>query len=298
MNKTSKQKNYFIQYLIAIRVHHWLKNMLVFLPVLTGHLLTLQHFRTLTIVFFSLCSVASGLYLMNDLLDIDNDKKHPTKKERAIASGFLSEKAAKINSSFLITIGLVSSFVTSFEAGMFISFYILLVSFYSFYLKKVPFFEAFLLTLVYLLRIYMGAVVIDTEISQWMLIFPFFFFFFLVLYKRYTELSIYLESSEEVPTTRGYRIQDLNLIQSLGISSALASLLVLCFYISSPKVQALYTNPDYLWGIALLGLLWVLNLIVISNKGKLQDDPVIFAFTNKTSLSIFLISILVVFLSI
>ena len=144
----------------------------------------------------------------------------------------------------------------------------------------------------------MGAVVIDTEISQWMLIFPFFFFFFLVLYKRYTELSIYLESSEEVPTTRGYRIQDLNLIQSLGISSALASLLVLCFYISSPKVQALYTNPDYLWGIALLGLLWVLNLIVISNKGKLQDDPVIFAFTNKTSLSIFLISILVVFLSI
>jgi len=297
MNKTSKQKNYFIQYLIAIRVHHWLKNMLVFVPALTGHLLTSQNFATLATVFFSLCCVASGHYLINDLLDLDNDRRHPTKKDRAIASGFLSIKAAKINSFFFLTIGLASSFSASFEMGIFISLYVILVSFYSFYLKKVPLFEAFLLTLVYLLRIYMGAAVIDTGISQWMLIFPFFFFFFLVLVKRHTELSVYLETNKEDPTGRGYRTKDLNLIQSLGISSALASLLVLCLYISSPKVQALYTNPDYLWGIALLGLLWVLNLIVVSNKGKLQDDPVIFTFTNKTSLSISLISILVVFLS-
>ena len=298
MNKTIKQKNYFIQYLIAIRPHHWLKNMLVFLPALTGHLLTPQNLTVLAILFFSLCCVASGLYLLNDLLDLDKDKRHPTKKDRAIASGFLSIKAAKIYSLSLIVIGLVSSFSASFEMGMFISLYVSLVSFYSFYLKRVPFFEAFLLTLVYLLRIYMGAAVIDTGISEWMLIFPFFFFFFLILVKRYTELSIYLETNNENPTGRGYEIQDLNIIQSLGVSSALASLLVFCLYISSLKVQALYTNPVYLWAIALLGLLWVLNLIVVSNKGQLQDDPVIFAFTNKTSLSIFLISILVVFLSI
>lgn len=297
MNNISKQKNYFIQYLIGIRAHHWLKNMLVFVPALTGHLLTSQNFVTLAITFFSLCCVASGLYLINDLLDLENDKRHPTKKDRAIASGFLSIRAAKINSFIFITIGLVSSFSTSFEMGMFISLYVILVIFYSFYLKKVPFFEAFLLTLAYLLRIYMGAAVINTGISQWMLIFPFFFFFFLVLVKRYTELSVYLETSKEDPTGRGYRTQDLNLIQSLGISSALASLLVLCLYISSPKVQVLYTNPDYLWGIALLALLWVLNLIVVSNKGQLQDDPVIFTFTNKISLSISLFSILIVFLS-
>ena len=116
--------------------------------------------------------------------------------------------------------------------------------------------------------------------------------------KRYTELSLYLESSQKDPTGRGYEIKDLNLIQSLAASSALVSLLVFGLYISSPKVQALYSTPVYLWGIVLLGFAWVLNMIVLSNKGKMQDDPIVFAFTNKTSLGIFLFSLILVLFSI
>ena len=298
MYKTTEEKTYLRDYLMSIRLHHWPKNLLVFLPALTGHLITIDNFRLLSMLFISLSLVASGLYLMDDLVDIENDKNHPTKKYRAIARGSLSPMAAKIISLLLVTIGLISSFMVFFEAGLLILLYILLVCFYSLYLKKFPFFEAFLLTTVYLLRIYIGVLVIGTEISEWMLIFSFFFFFFLVLEKRYTELSLYLESSQKDPTGRGYEIKDLNLIQSLAASSALVSLLVFGLYISSPKVQALYSTPVYLWGIVLLGFAWVLNMIVLSNKGKMQDDPIVFAFTNKTSLGIFLFSLILVLFSI
>ena len=108
-----------------------------------------------------------------------------------------------------------------------------------------------------------------------MLIFPFFFFFFLVLVKRYTELSIYLETNDENPTGRGYEIRDLNTIQSLGVSSALASLLVFCLYISSSKVQALYTNPFYLWAKESYGKKavpkWNFHKIIVGKKGKIVD---------------------------
>ena len=103
MSKIRKESVPLIDYLKAIRIHHWPKNTLVFLPALTGHLITLENFSILLVVFFSLSFVASGMYLMNDLLDIDNDKKHPTKKFRLIARGFLSSKSAKF-SGFKIAI--------------------------------------------------------------------------------------------------------------------------------------------------------------------------------------------------
>lgn len=298
MNKTTTEKTLLIDYLKSIRLHHWPKNLLVFFPALTGHLITIENLILLSFLFISLSFVASGLYLMNDLLDLENDKNHPTKRNRAIAKGLLSSKTAKISSLSLVAIGLITSFTVLTEAGILISVYILLVSFYSLYFKKHPFFEAFLLTLVYLLRIYIGVIAIGTDISQWMLIFSFFFFFFLVLEKRHTELSLYIDSKLDDPTGRGYKVKDLNLIQSLGVSSALTSLLVFGLYISSPKVQDLYTSPVYLWGILLLGFLWVLNLIVTSNKGEMQHDPIVFAFTNKTSLVIFFLSLIIVVISI
>ena len=297
MNRIRKQKVTVIDYLRAIRLHHWPKNALVFLPVLTGHLLTLENFSILLVLFFSLSFVASGMYLMNDLLDIENDKKHPTKKLRPIASGSISKKNAKVISLLLITIGLVSSFATLFYAGILIFLYIILVGFYSLYLKRIPFFEAFFLTLVYLLRIYIGVLVIDTGISEWMVIFSFFFFFFLVLVKRHTELLLYVESIEDGPTGRGYKTEDINLIQSFAVSSALLSVLIFGLYISSPKVQALYTSPSYLWAVALLELLWCVNVMVRVHKGEMHNDPIVYAFTNKTSLSIFFMSIIFTVLS-
>ena len=171
--------------------------------MLTGHLLNLENFSILLALFFSLSFVASGLYLINDLLDIESDKKHPTKKHRAIASGSISSKNAKVISLLFILTGLSFSFVTSFYAGILIFLYACLVGLYSLFFKKIPFFEACLLTSVYLLRIYIGVLVIDTGISQWMIIFSFFFFFFLVLVKRHTELLLYKTSLDKNPTGRG-----------------------------------------------------------------------------------------------
>ena len=234
---------------------------------------------------------------MNDLLDIESDKKHPTKKFRAIASGSLSEKNAKAISWALIILGLIASFVISFYAGILIFIYIVLVSAYSLYIKKKRFFEAFFLTLVYLLRIFIGVLVIDTGVSQAMILFPLFFFFFLILVKRHTELLLYENSLENDPTGRGYQTGDINLIQWLAISSALLSLLIFGLYISSPKVQALYTSPTYLWAVALLGLLWCINVLVLVQKDKMHNDPIVFAFTNKTSLGLFVLSIIFIALS-
>lgn len=297
MNTIDTERPNLIVYLKAIRIHHWPKNLLIFLPVLTGHLLNLENFSILLALFFSLSFVASGLYLINDLLDIESDKKHPTKKHRAIASGSISSKNAKIFSLLFILTGLSFSFVTSFYAGILIFLYACLVGLYSLYLKKIPFFEACLLTSVYLLRIYIGVLVIDTGISQWMIIFSFFFFFFLVLVKRHTELLLYKTSLDKNPTGRGYKAEHIKLIQPIAIASAMVSLVVFGLYIASPKVQALYTSPNFLWAVALLGLLWIINVIALVHREKMHNDPIVFALTNKTSLGIFLISIILIILS-
>ena len=285
-------------YLKAIRIHHWPKNMLVFLPVLTGHLVTSENFSILLVLFFSLSFVASGMYLVNDLLDIQNDRKHPTKKLRAIASGSLSPKTAKVISLLLITIGILSAFSTSFYAGILIFLYIVLVGAYSLYIKRIPFIEAVFLTLVYLLRIYIGVLVIDyLSMSRWMMIFSFFFFFFLILVKRHTELLLYVESLEDDPTGRGYKIGNINLTQLLTVVSALISLVVLGLYVSSPKVLALYTSPTYLWAVVLSCFVWCVNVIVCVYKGTMHNDPIVFAFTNKISVVLFFISIIFIVLS-
>ena len=297
MSKIRKESVPLIDYLKAIRIHHWPKNLLVFLPAITGHYITSESFSTLLVIFFSLSFVASGMYLMNDLLDIDNDKKHPTKKLRLIARGSLSSNNAKIISLLLIIMGLIGSFVTSLYAGILILLYMVLVGAYSLYIKRTPFFEAFFLTLVYLLRIYIGVLVIDTVVSQWLVLFSFFFFFFLVLVKRQTELLLYINNNEDDPTGRGYQVGDINLLQLFAVSSSFVSLLIFGLYISSTKVQALYTSPTYLWAIALLGLLWCINVIVHAHKGKMHNDSIVFAFTNKTSLGVFLVSIIFIVLS-
>ena len=145
----------------------------------------------------------------------------------------------------------------------------------------------------------MGLLVIDYKnMSLLAIIFSFFFFLFLVLVKRYTELSLHLQSTQKNPTGRGYKIEDLNLIQYLSVPCAITSLVVVGLYISSPKIQALYSAPVYLWGIMLLGFLWILNLLAISNKGEMEEDPIVFAFTNKTSLGIFFFSLVLVVISI
>ena len=297
MSKIRKESVTLIDYLKAIRIHHWPKNLLVFLPALTGHLITPESFSTLLAIFFSLSFVASGMYLMNDLLDIDNDKQHPTKQLRLIARGSLSSNNAKIISLLLIIMGLLGSFAVSFYAGILIFVYIVLIGVYSLYVKKAPFFEAFFLTLVYLLRIYIGVLAVDTGTSQWLMIFSFFFFFFLVLVKRHAELLLHLKSLEDDPTGRGYQIDDINLIQSFAVASALLSLLVFGLYIASPKVQAIYTSPNYLWLVASLGLLWVIDVLVLVHKGEMHHDPIVHTFTNKRSLGILSVSFIVVALS-
>ena len=164
-------------------------------------------------------------------------------------------------------------------------------------IKRTPFFEAIFLTLGYILRIAIGVLAVDTGVSQWLMLFSFFFFFFLVLVKRHTELLLYKNTHEDDPTGRGYSITDINLIQSFSVTSAFLSLLVFGLYISSPKVQALYTSPDYLWAVALLGLFWCINVMVLVQKGKMHNDPIVFAFKNKTSLAIFFMSIFFIVLS-
>ena len=298
MIRTSKNGTLLIEYLKAIRIHHWPKNMLVFLPVLTGHLVNIENLTILLGLFFSLSFVASGMYLVNDLLDIENDKQHPNKKFRAIASGSLSPKTAKVISLLLITIGLLSAFAASFYAGILVFLYVVLVGAYSLYFKRIPFFDAFFLTLLYMLRIYIGLLVIDySAMSLTMVMFSFFFFFFLVLVKRHTELLLYVKNLDDDPTGRGYKTEDIKLIQSIAVAFALVSLVVFGLYIESPKVQALYTSPTYLWAVAFLGLLWAINVIVLVHKGKMHNDPIVFAFTNKTSLGIFLMSITFIILS-
>jgi len=286
---------FFKNILKAMRVHHWLKNLLVFIPMMTGHLFLFENFKNLCLFFVCLSLVASGIYLLNDLLDLESDKKHRSKKFRPLASGSISTKQVKLLFPFLLLIGLIGSLMISLNSFFVIISYLLLALLYNFIFRKIPFVDTLCLASLYTLRIFSGVVVISVNTSEWLFMFSFFFFLFLALIKRQTELNIYIESGDKLPTSRGYKLSDISLIRSTMVSSGFLSVLIFGLYISSSKVEALYEYPLILWIATVFLFLWIMRVIVFTERGKMDDDPVMFTIKDLFSL-ILLFGVCLVFL--
>lgn len=284
----------------ALRLHQWLKNLLVLVPLFTSHrfldpaalLDTLIAF-----VAFDLC--ASGVYVLNDLLDLTADRQHPRKRNRPFAAGTLPISQGLVVAP-LVTIaglGLAYSWLGPKFALVLGAYYAMTLG-YSLKLKRLVMVDVVLLAALYTVRIIGGTVAIGSGLSFWLLAFSMFIFLSLALLKRYTELASVLADGKGKASGRGYDITDLPLIQSLGAAAGYMGVLVLALYINSPESLALYHEPRLLWLLCPALLYWISRMWVIAHRGAMHDDPVVHAVTDRVSQLVVLLCAVVVLLAI
>jgi len=265
----------------ALRPHQWTKNTLVFLPLLLAQRWGEWNvWLTAMLAFATFCLAASGVYLINDILDIEADRKHPSKKTRPFAAGTLSLSFGIMLAAVLFVAALgISAAFFSLAAVLIIVGYALLSISYSLWLKRFVIVDVLVLSGLYTLRILGGGLATNTVVSRWLLAFSGFFFLSLAFAKRYTELhQLSLNSGpRQEAAGRGYRVQDLSLLETLGPTSGYMAVLVLALYINSEQMARYYANPWALWLICPVLVYWISRVWFFAKRGELHDDPVIFA---------------------
>jgi len=268
-----------------LRPHQWTKNLLLLVPLVGAHLLT-DWPRLLAagiaIVVFSLC--ASAVYVLNDLTDLEADRRHATKRRRPLASGALSIQIGLCLFVFLLAIGFGMSFLwLPLKFTGLLGIYLVLTTAYSVHLKREPIVDIFVLAALYTLRIVGGGLATVVPVSGWLMMFSIFFFLSLALAKRYAELSrAAAEHTDRLPR-RGYLVEDLGLIMSIGPASGFMAVLTLCLYINAQDVLRLYHTPKLLWLIAVILFYWITRVWFLARRRVLNEDPVIFAIKDPIS---------------
>jgi 4-hydroxybenzoate polyprenyltransferase len=272
-------------YAKALRAHQWIKNILVFVPMLGSHQLGNPHVWAaglVAFICFSLC--ASSVYLLNDLLDLPSDREHPRKRNRPFAAGALPIT----HGLTLIPILLISAFGIAalvlpalFLAALAIYYFVTLS--YSLGLKAIVLLDALTLSGLYTMRIIGGVAATRIPPTFWLLVFSIFLFFSLALVKRYSELLALKQRGQLTAHGRGYQVDDLVVLMAFGITSGFLAVLVSAFYINSPNIEILYRYPDLLWPTGPLLLYWVSRIWLIAHRGGMHDDPIVFAATDRGS---------------
>jgi 4-hydroxybenzoate polyprenyltransferase len=279
----------------AMRPHQWTKNLLTLIPLGTSGLWRLPHallHAGIATALFSLA--ASGVYLINDLLDIGADRSHPTKCRRPLASAELSIGVAILSALALLCVSTLLAFVVvGTHFAIVLIAYIILTKAYSFRLKSVMALDVLTLASLYSIRILAGSEAISVPISSWLLIFSIFIFLSLAYLKRYTELSKSQAGGERI-RGRGYYPEDLNVVMMTGIASGMVSVLVLALFISSPTTPYQSGTPNLLWALCLILIYWLNRIWLMARRGQVSGDPIAFAMTDRISLYLGTIAIITV----
>jgi 4-hydroxybenzoate polyprenyltransferase len=267
-----------------LRPHHWLKNLLVLVPLLAAHRfeeIPLLGYALLAFVAF--CCFASAGYLMNDLLDLPADRRHPSKRYRPFASGDLPPSYALGMIPVLVGFGcLVGALISPVFLGFTLLYFGLNIT-YSLYVRKIVLLDVILLAGLYTLRVIAGSAAVAIWPSHWLLAFSMFLFFSLALAKRYGELVIMRRIDGDGAKARGYVLGDGELLSAMGIASGYLSVLVLALYISSSTARALYGRYELLWFLCPLMLYWISHIWLIAHRGRMPDDPLVFATGDRVS---------------
>ena len=270
----------------ALRPRQWLKNLLVFVPMLAGHALTpaaaLQ--SLLAFVAFSLC--ASSAYLLNDVLDAHDDRQHPVKRHRPIAAGLLPPGFALSASVLLGAAALLLCLAFGAQLLLVTGIYFASTLAYSCFLKRLLMVDIVVLAILHTLRILGGSAATGIAASFWLLAFSFFIFLSLALLKRHSELSRLQRDGGAKSGRRGYTTADITPIGVMGINSALLSVLVFMLYFNSQNVVALYRSPSFLLGIVPLVVLWLGRLWLLSFRGQVDEDPILYVSRDPVSLAV------------
>lgn len=271
-------------YPTAMRMYQWMKNLLLFVPLFTAHKfsdLQLVSTEVLAFLAFSLCS--SGVYVLNDLLDLPADRAHPRKRTRPFAAGTLPLSHGMVLACLSPLVGLCIALLLSTEFFYLLLLYMVLTSAYSIRFKTYAIVDVLLLAALYTLRVFAGAVVINVTLSFWLLTFSMFVFLSLALVKRCSELVMMNAAQKTTMSGRGYEIADLALLQTMGIASGYMAILVIALYIDNPTVTELYARPQILWMLCPALLFWVSRVWLKTARGEMHDDPLLFAIKDRGS---------------
>jgi 4-hydroxybenzoate polyprenyltransferase len=271
-------------YLEAMRLHQWLKNVLVFVPLAAAHQigdpqLLLQ--AVLALLAFGLC--ASGVYLLNDLLDLPADRHHPRKRNRPFAAGTVPILHGTLLIPVLLLLAVGIAWLLPAEFLSVLVIYYLATLSYSLWLKQVVLLDVLVLAGLYTIRIIAGGAAVSIFPSFWLLAFSMFLFLSLAMIKRYSELRDLQDKGHQKTRGRDYQVTDLSTLISLGSSSGYLAVLVLALYINSADVRELYTRPEGIWLLCPVMLYWVSRMWLVTQRGGMHDDPVIFALKDPIS---------------
>lgn len=271
-------------YLKPLRLRHWFKNILIFVPLLAAHRFDQPVFiAKLLVAFAGFGCFASAGYIINDLHDLSADRHHPSKRRRPFASGEIPISAAYIMIPALAALAcLLAIQVSQAFLEVALSYFALTVT-YSLYLKRFAILDVIILAALYTMRIMAGAAAIAIWPSEWLLAFSIFFFFSLALVKRYGELVIMRKIDGDHAVARGYELDDSELLAAMGVASGFLSVLVLALYINSDKAQLLYGRYQLIWFLCPLLLYWIGHVWLTSHRGNMPDDPLVFATHDRTS---------------
>jgi 4-hydroxybenzoate polyprenyltransferase/phosphoserine phosphatase len=281
-------------WLKALRVHQWLKNLLLFVPLLAAHQFgNFQSLATLTLAFISFSLCASSVYIINDLLDLESDRRHPRKKNRPFASAKLPISLGLVVALALIGSSVTLGAVVGEEFLVILLLYLSLTVAYSMALKRLVLIDCLTLATLYTVRIIAGAVAVSVSLSFWLLAFSVFMFFSLALVKRYAELKVQILEAKSFAHGRGYVVSDAPLLQTLGVTSGYISALVLALYVQSEDIVSLYAQPLAIWLVLPILLFWVSWVWLKAERGEMHDDPIVFAASDKASLVVTVLTVVV-----
>jgi 4-hydroxybenzoate polyprenyltransferase/phosphoserine phosphatase len=268
----------------VLRPHHWAKNLLLFAPLLAAHRINeLALTGKLLVAFVSFLCVTSSSYLVNDLFDLTADRRHPHKRLRPFASGTLPLGFAVKAIPVLFVAGLfIAAFISVLFLAAVLCYFVLSLT-YSLYVRRIAVLDVIFLAGLYTLRILAGSAAVEVWPSHWLLALSTFLFFSMALVKRYGELAIVRRIDGDGATARGYELSDAELLASMGIASGYLAVLVLAFYINSDKAQLLYGRYQLMWFLCPLLLYWISHVWLVAHRGKMPDDPVVFALHDRVS---------------
>jgi 4-hydroxybenzoate polyprenyltransferase len=280
-------------WLKVLRVHQWAKNALVFVPAFASHRFDMAGILYATLGAIAFSFAASAIYILNDLVDLESDRGHRSKKFRPLAAGTVSVRRAMMAVPALLVVAFGAGLLISPAFVSVLAVYLALTTSYTFYLKRKMMIDIVVLALLYTMRVIAGAVAVSAVPSEWILAFSMFIFTALALIKRYVELTVRLDAALPEPTNRNYRKSDLVVLSSLAAASGFNAVTVFALYVSSDTVHRLYRHPHALWLICPILMYWVGRALIMADRRLMDDDPIVFALRDRNSLLTFALIVLI-----
>ncbi len=263
------------RYLRALRPYQWAKNMLVFLPAIAAQ--EISALPAALAAFIAFCFTASSVYVVNDLLDLAADRAHPRKRRRPFAAGDIPLAHGVAMAVFLVCAAIAVALIGARPIFLIplISYYIGTCA-YSFWLKRKLIIDIMALGGLYTARLVAGAAATAIPLSPWMMAFSMFLFLALACVKRQAELMDVEALGADGLPGRAYEAGDLPVIRGIALSSTHAAVLVLALYIASDDVAGTYGDPTLLWILCPILLYWLLRMVMVTHRGRMTDDPIVF----------------------